>query len=164
MLYPDARLDHSVIFSDLDIVYSDNDINLDLIDYQRTTLTNNEKWVNLADSGVTIQAIKSGGHNIEEEIIEYNKSTKTALYHPDGIINKNIKVNNNNIIYYRNPNKLEADELRAITRAQLLEEINKMDPNHEFYYNCIPDNSIAIDINTNLLGTDDAQTLSNPRI
>jgi hypothetical protein len=39
-----------------------------------------------------------------------------------------------------------------------------MDPNHEFYYNCIPDNSIAIDINANLLGTDDAQTLSNPRI
>jgi hypothetical protein len=43
MLYPDARLDHSVIFSDLDVVYSEDDINLDLIDYQRTTLANAEK-------------------------------------------------------------------------------------------------------------------------
>jgi len=38
----------------------------------------------------------------------------------------------------------------------------KADPNHQFYYNCLVDSSSAIDLNTALLGTDDAELLSSP--
>lgn len=46
---------------------------------------------------------------------------------------------------------------------QILKDINTIDPNHSFYYNCLMDNSTAIDFNDNL---DDAEkeTLLTPTI
>jgi hypothetical protein len=146
----------------LDLVYSDDDINLDLLDYQRTSNLGQDYWANVARAEkVSISDKKRAGANLVGEIIEYDKLKNTAIYHPEGILNRFIKVNDN-IIYYKNLNPIENP--RKLARDQLLTELNKMDPDHELYYNCIPDNSVAIDINTSLLGTDDAENMSNPRI
>jgi hypothetical protein len=47
---------------------------------------------------------------------------------------------------------------------QLLNTLNELDINHEFYYNHKLDNSLAIDINESLINTEDAEIMSTPRL
>ena len=160
-IYPNKKLDHSIIFSDLDVVYTDNDINLELLDYQ---MIPNTSWASI-DRDKLVK-IKNSGKNIKDSIIEYNSTNKTALYYPEGLEYKLLKVADNITYYEEVKGNLENSETnpRAIARDQLLMALRALDPNNEFYYNCLPDNSIAIDINTNLLGTEDAETMSSPMI
>ena len=103
---------------------------------------------------------------VTDSIIEYNSANKTALYYPEGLDYRLLKVTDNITYYEEVKGNLEgsASNPRAVTRNQLLTALRALDPNNEFYYNCLPDNSIAIDINTNLLGTEDAETMSSPMI
>lgn len=46
---------------------------------------------------------------------------------------------------------------------QILKDINTIDPDHSFYYNCLMDNSTAIDFNDNL-DESEKETLLTPTI
>lgn len=161
-LYPNSKLDHSVVVSDLSVVYINNDINLDLLDFQVIPTTNSWTKVNLYNLNL--------GAPIEGQVIEYDKYSKIGTYYPNGLRGKFVKRDRNDIIYYNytsNLNRTEEEQEKSrieSAKRLLLSEINKLDPTHDFYYNFKIDNSLAIDLNTDLLDTEDAEILSTPRV
>lgn len=69
----------------------------------------------------------------------------------------------NRIPYIAVDTKSESDTTLISKSEQILKDINAIDPDHSFYYNCLMDNSTAIDFNDNL---DEAEkeTLLTPTI
>lgn len=152
-IYGDTDLKNSIIISDLDAVYTEtetiSDLNLNLIDYQL-----NGDWDR--DSNADLAA----------EVVLVNKNTKKATYYAEGIPHKiieglGLKNSDNYEFYVRTKN---TTPIHKQIREELLRELNKLDIDHQFYYNCIVNNSVALNINSGFADTEEAEKLSTPRI
>jgi hypothetical protein len=93
-----------------------------------------------------------------------NNITKKATYYPEGIPAKTVEglglKNNSSGLYSFYTKEAETKN----TRDEILKELNKLDIDHQFYYNCIVNNSVALNINSSLADTEEAEKLSTPRI
>ena len=158
-IYGDIDLKTSVVISNLDVVYQVtdeiSDLNLNLIDYQL-----NGTWDCNNGSGGNVSDYKI----FNSEIVVVNNNTKKATYYPEGIPAKTVEglgLKNNSYGLYSFYTK-RAETKNA--RDEILKELNKLDTDHQFYYNCIVNNSVALNINSSLADTEEAEKLSTPRI
>lgn len=72
---------------------------------------------------------------------------------------------NLDMIDYQYSDNESDEESRKVNKVayKLLRDIRAKDPNNEFYYNCPLQSATALDINTSLLGSSDAEKLSDPK-
>lgn len=156
-IYPDKDLADNIVFSDLSIIWETDDLNFSIFDYQDELKYYDTSSEEIKNITWTIQREESNIRNASE-VISYNPSTDKATYHANGL--KRAVLNMKDIRYFTKditPNILSEHE-------QLLNTLNELDINHEFYYNHKLDNSLAIDINESLINTEDAEIMSTPRL
>jgi len=72
--------------------------------------------------------------------------------------------NNANGLYSFYIRSTDTTPVHKRIREELLRELNKLDVDHQFYYNCLVNNSVALNINPGLVDTEEAEKLSTPRI
>ena len=162
-IYGDTELKNSIIISDLDAVYTEtdtiSDLNLNLIDYQL-----NGEWTCANRAGGNVPS----DFNFNAEIVLVNNNTKKATYYAEGIPHKIIEglglKNNANGLYSFYIRSTDTTPVHKRIREELLRELNKLDVDHQFYYNCLVNNSVALNINPGLVDTEEAEKLSTPRI